>query len=114
MKKNKKKFQKTEHPSVLIIYFFDTVPDPGEWRARMVNVSSPKRENYKQYQKYPNVVTYYMPVWNYDEFMACWTEVFSSFKLEEFHRKFLLFGGIPRSIFSQNDAEFQQQQALAR
>jgi len=79
-------------------FLLDTVPDPGEWKARMVNVSSPKRENYKQYQKYPKVVTYYMPVWSYDEFEVS-AKVFPSVGGEVFHKKFLLFGGIPRLIF---------------
>lgn len=93
-------------------YLNDTIPDPGNYPCIMVLVASPKKENFKQFSKYDDVTTFYMPVWDYQE-LENFPTIFplNSHVLND---KFLKFGGVPRLIFKDDQAEAKLEQALAR
>ena len=48
-------------------YLCDTVTDPEIVAAKTVFVCSPRKDHFRQFEKYPGRVTLYMPVWSFDE-----------------------------------------------
>jgi len=84
-------------------YLVDSISNPGEISALTIMVASPRKENYKHFAKYPKVFHYYMPLWNYGEMTSLFH--FNKLPLEDFKRRFILFSGIPRFIFQENQEE---------
>lgn len=100
-----------ENPDVW--YLVDTVRDPERVEAKTVFTCSPRREYYRQYRKYPGRITLYMPLWNKEELTTLCNVVYPTFK-DVLEDRFLKFGGIPRSIFSNDDPDIAITSAVRR
>jgi len=98
-----------------VYYLVDTVPDPGQFNAFTILVSSPRKNNYKQFEKYMDVVVYIMPVWEKMEIDVIYDIKYkSTMKIEDLNTKFNLFNGVPRFIFDTTmDHESKQNAACA-
>jgi len=81
------------------LYLVDTIPDPLLVLAITVMVSSPKKTNYKEFSKYPNVFQLYMPLWDYDEICILRKHCFPGIQEEIVTEYFKFFTGVPRFIF---------------
>uniref|UniRef100_A0A6B2L3H8 Uncharacterized protein n=1 Tax=Arcella intermedia TaxID=1963864 RepID=A0A6B2L3H8_9EUKA len=96
-------------------YLVDSIPDPGKVNAITVNVASTRLDNYREFKKYPNVVTFYMPVWNLLEIDIAATQCFDPpLSLHTVSERFADFGGIPRTLFSVDDVSQLLDTAIAR
>eukprot|EP01124_Arcella_intermedia_P037010 TRINITY_DN9816_c0_g1_i5.p1 TRINITY_DN9816_c0_g1~~TRINITY_DN9816_c0_g1_i5.p1 ORF type:complete len:307 (-),score=30.60 TRINITY_DN9816_c0_g1_i5:837-1757(-) len=82
------------------IYLVDSVPNPGEVSAFTILAASPRKDNYKQFERYPNVTSFFMPLWAYGELQQVYNTNFSQKMSEtEFERRYKIFPGVPRFIF---------------
>ena len=96
-------------------YLVDTVPDPGQLKAVTILVTSPRRDNYREFSKYERVETFYMPVWNLEEISFCREKLYSDISEETINSRFDKLGGIPRFIFTTDtDPEDLIQGAIQR
>lgn len=79
-------------------YLVDTI-EPGPFRAKTIEVSSPCKVHYKQFKKGGNTRTYFMPIWSYEECLSLiHSEVYDKDK-DDFFKHYDLIGGIPRLLF---------------
>lgn len=93
-------------------YLVDSIPRPGEYNAVIILVSSPRKDNYREFSKYDGVQTLYMPPWSKEELELCGKRLFADIDVST---SFPLFGGVPRQIFSGlNESTFRLEQALAK
>jgi hypothetical protein len=93
----------------------DSDSDPGERIAYTVNVASPNKENYKQFRKYSSVRTLYMGPWSEGEIITCFKYLYPTVvSEEELKKRFSIFGGIPRLIFSIDEVFSQLNQRIAK
>jgi len=95
-------------------YLVDTVPDPGSVMAKTVFACSPRRDNYKLFERYQQRVTLYFPVWSYDEIIFARAPLFSDMYADTVVDRFAKVGGIPRLVFSNEDLDDKIKDALGR
>jgi len=84
-------------------YLVDSISNPGEVSAFTILVASPRKKNYKQFDKYPGVFRYYMPLWDYGELNSLY--YYKNLPREDFIRRYFIFSGIPRFIFEEQKEE---------
>ena len=96
-------------------FLVDSVSDPGEWLlCLIVNVASPNRSNFKQFEKYPNSDTLYMPPWSLQESLKC-SKYHPMIPDQVVKDRFEKFGGVPRQIFSGRvDLDFFLEEKLGK
>jgi len=70
----------------------------GEFEARTVIVTSPRKHVYHEYLKQPGTFKYCMPVWSFDEIRLCWAVLYQSLDYARVMRLFGMWGGIPRMV----------------
>ena len=94
-------------------YLVDSFPRPGEYASVIVLVSSPRKDNYKEFGKYDGIEIFYMPPWSKEELELCGKRLFPDIDVFEV---FTRFGGVPRFIFtpSPNKLNFRLERALTR
>jgi energy-coupling factor transporter ATP-binding protein EcfA2 len=73
--------------------------------AKILEVSSPRKEYWLSYQKRTNVTTRYMPVWSLEELEQCASLCYLTLSTNDVIRKFKKFGGSARFVLGKPDAE---------
>ena len=105
--------------------FLDALEDASAWfivdeaerggivqaEARMVVLSSPRRDNYKSFLKAVGATIRYMPVWSWGEIEACHALLYADDPkrpLAEVARAYARWGGIPRYVLEKLREEGSQ------
>lgn len=95
--------------------FMEDLREPSTWyvsdgvalaswpvAARTVLVASPDVNNYKNFLKERHSTMLYMPVWERDEILRCWTVLYSrSVSRDAVVELYSVFGGTPRYVLEQ-------------
>lgn len=91
-------------------YLVDTLP-PVTCHARIIEVSSPCRDHYKEFMKSGNTLTYTMPIWSYEECLSLLhSNVYGDEVPEaDFYANYELIGGIPRLLFEKKTWELDSE-----
>ncbi|CAG8764680.1 3754_t:CDS:2, partial [Dentiscutata erythropus] len=72
--------------------------EPNEYESKTVLVCSPKKGNYKEFDKYIGTTIRYIPIWLLEEIQACRYGAFKYLKLSSVKSLYSKWGGIPRYI----------------
>ncbi len=91
------------------------LPPEDGIRAKILEVSSPKKEFWLSFQKRSTTSTRYMPTWSLEELDLCANICYPS-KVDVVVAKFKKFGGSARHVLAKSDAEASKaiNDALAR
>eukprot|EP01124_Arcella_intermedia_P010864 TRINITY_DN17370_c0_g1_i9.p2 TRINITY_DN17370_c0_g1~~TRINITY_DN17370_c0_g1_i9.p2 ORF type:complete len:217 (+),score=22.75 TRINITY_DN17370_c0_g1_i9:376-1026(+) len=95
-----------------VYYLVDTISNPGEVDAFTILCASPRKTNYKEFEKYEDVIELIMPVWNRLEINLLYDiKLKSVIDVEKLNEKFNRFGGIPRFLFDNSTKHESKQDA---
>ena len=98
-----------------VLLILDGIPPPTDIKARVILISSPDEDIWKQANKdFPSVLTFFMPVWTLQEIKQCRSQLdrFESIIPEEkASRLYTRWGGIPRYVLVKTDDEIENQRA---
>ncbi|CAI2182402.1 1023_t:CDS:2, partial [Funneliformis geosporum] len=83
---------------------------PVKANARTVLLCSPRKDIYRDFDKFGLSTIRIMPVWKRKEIDDCRDKIFCNVKKEKVEELFLRWGGIPRFVLEQADDEAHQNQ----
>ncbi|PKK64378.1 hypothetical protein RhiirC2_869335 [Rhizophagus irregularis] len=94
----------------LAVWYIVDGKEPKDVKAKTILICSPKKNHYKNFDKYEGVVTIrYMPTWKWEEIARCRKELYekkvSNKKARDCFRK---WGGIPRFVLERANYKTHQ------
>ncbi|CAI2201124.1 8508_t:CDS:1, partial [Funneliformis geosporum] len=76
---------------------------PVKANARTILLCSPRKDIYRDFDKFGLSTVRFMPVWGRREIDECWDKIFYNIEKEKVEELFLKWGGIPRFVLEQAD-----------
>ncbi|KAF0382297.1 putative crinkler family protein [Gigaspora margarita] len=81
---------------------------PKECEAKTILVCSPKKGNYREFDKYIGSTIRYMPVWTFNEIEECRSNIFNHLGIDKIKNLYMRWGGIPRFVLENAHDKAQQ------
>jgi hypothetical protein len=81
---------------------------PVKANARTVFLCSPKRDLYRDFDKFGLSTIRFMPVWERKEIDDCRNKIFYDIEKKKVEELFLRWGGVPRFVLEQADEPSHQ------
>ncbi|RHZ85215.1 hypothetical protein Glove_69g70 [Diversispora epigaea] len=82
--------------------------EPKSVKAKTILLCSPRKDHYKNFDKYVGTTIRYMPVWSPEEIEACRVRIFDRLDKAKVEDLFSKWGGIPRFILEKAQDSIQQ------
>ncbi|CAG8844860.1 40041_t:CDS:2, partial [Gigaspora margarita] len=81
---------------------------PKECEAKTILVCSPRKGNYREFDKYIGSTIRYMPVWTFNEIEECRSNIFNHLGIDKIKNLYMRWGGIPRFVLENAHDKAQQ------
>ncbi|RHZ71427.1 hypothetical protein Glove_258g33 [Diversispora epigaea] len=90
------------------IWYIVDSKEPKSVKAKTILLCSPRKDHYKNFDKYVGTTIRYMPVWSPEEIEACRIRIFDRLDKAKVEDLFSKQGGIPRFILEKAQDSTQQ------
>ncbi|RHZ89298.1 hypothetical protein Glove_16g200 [Diversispora epigaea] len=90
------------------VWYIIDATEPEKVEAKTILVCSPRKDHYRNFDKYVGAKIRYMPIWSREEIETCREKIFNHLKPEKVYDLFSKWGGIPRFVLEKAQDPCQQ------